>query len=61
MNKYNILKIIAIIAIVVSFITSAGWMYLAVYNHNINIKYILESVTCFIMGICLALIVYFEW
>lgn len=61
MNKYNILKIIAIIAIFVSFIASAGWASIAFHNHNINIKYILESVTCFIMGTCLTLIVYFEW
>lgn len=57
----NVLKILAIIIIVVSFAVCVNWVFLAINSHNINMDYIIQSITCFIMGIGLTIMLYFEW
>ena len=56
MKKYNVLKIISIIVIVLQFVCCAIGIFLAIYN--IDTSLIFDSIASFMMGISLLLILY---
>lgn len=58
MKKYNILKIISIIVSVILFVCSAGSIFSAIHNYNIDINLIIDGIASFMMGIGLLLTLY---
>lgn len=59
MKEYNILKIISIIVIVLQFVCCVSRIFLVIYyNYNIDTNLIFDSITSFMMGISLLLILY---